>query len=297
MAAFFAELLGVTIPFIASLSIMLFPMWKTRNVKTKTIIVFLLCFTICVVTGFTVMRQFGTIDFNSPAPHDLFMVFMSIFSDLISFLVFRKRLGQNLFLVAVTFMYSPVSVGIGRYVAQTLFNVSPFTVVGISIIVTAVTLPPLLIMLRRLCSNSDMKQAVVFWRLAWLVPTGFFFIVWFSSNYYSGNVDNSFIVVRILAYLSLLVICYLFEIAVRQISEAEAAKREAKELAAQTDFYRKMSHSLRTPLTIVSTNVQTAMRRPQESAELLTKSHAEIMKMADAISEALKDGEKGAGES
>ena len=76
----------------------------------------------------------------------------------------------------------------------------------------------------------------------------------------------------------------------------DAAKREAEEEAAKTDFYRKMSHSLRTPLTIVSTNIQTAKRRPQEADELLDKSQAEIMKMADTISHALKDGDKGAGE-
>ena len=161
----------------------------------------------------------------------------------------------------------------------------------ISLIVIAVTLPPLLFMLRRLCSNLDMKQAVVFWRLAWLVPAVFFFIVWFASSYPGGNVNSSFIVVRIFIYLSLLLICYLFEIAVRQIHEAEAAKREAEELAAKMDFYHKMSHSLRTPLTIVSTNIQTARRRPQEADELLTKSQAEIMKMADTISDALKDSD------
>jgi signal transduction histidine kinase len=75
-----------------------------------------------------------------------------------------------------------------------------------------------------------------------------------------------------------------------------AAKRETEKLAAKTDFYRKMSHDLRTPLTVVSTNIQTARRRPEEAYELLTKSQSEIMKMADMISDALKDGDKGAGE-
>jgi signal transduction histidine kinase len=78
--------------------------------------------------------------------------------------------------------------------------------------------------------------------------------------------------------------------------EYAEARRKSEELAAETGFYRKMSHALRTPLTIVSTNIQTARRRPEEAFDLLTDSQAEIMKMAAMISDALKDGEKGAGE-
>jgi signal transduction histidine kinase len=74
------------------------------------------------------------------------------------------------------------------------------------------------------------------------------------------------------------------------------ANQKAKEEAAKTTFYRQMSHALRTPLTKISTNIQTARRRPEESAELLTRSQDEIMKMAEIISDALKDGETGAGE-
>lgn len=69
--------------------------------------------------------------------------------------------------------------------------------------------------------------------------------------------------------------------------------QKLEKLAEKTDFYRQMSHNLRTPLTIVSTNIQTARRRPEEADELLTKSQAEIMKMAEMIDDALKDGGKG----
>lgn len=78
--------------------------------------------------------------------------------------------------------------------------------------------------------------------------------------------------------------------------EAEAVKRQAEEQAAKINFYRKMGHDLRTPLTIVSTNIQTARRRPDEAYGLLTDAQGEIMKMAEMISGALKDGDKGAGE-
>ncbi|GHV11234.1 hypothetical protein FACS1894219_02040 [Clostridia bacterium] len=69
------------------------------------------------------------------------------------------------------------------------------------------------------------------------------------------------------------------------------AKREAAELAAKTDFYRRMSHDLRTPLTVISTGVQVALRRPEEAPELLTRAQSEIMKMAGMIDQALGSGD------
>lgn len=71
-------------------------------------------------------------------------------------------------------------------------------------------------------------------------------------------------------------------------------QHELEELAAKTDFYRKMNHALRTPLTIVSTNIQTVRRRPEEADELLTESQDEIMRMAEMIDKTLQDDEEGA---
>ena len=71
------------------------------------------------------------------------------------------------------------------------------------------------------------------------------------------------------------------------------ARWKARELTARTGFYRRMSHDLLTPLTKVSTNVQTARRRPREADALLAKSQDEIMKMADMIGDALEQGDEG----
>lgn len=64
----------------------------------------------------------------------------------------------------------------------------------------------------------------------------------------------------------------------------EETKRREEELTAQTDFYRKMSHSIRTPLTIISTNIQIANRQEATDHERLTKSQDEIMRMAQPAS-------------
>jgi len=71
-----------------------------------------------------------------------------------------------------------------------------------------------------------------------------------------------------------------------------ANKRRAADLERKTDFYHRMSHDLLTPLTRVSTNVQTAKRLPEQAGELLEDAQADIMRMAEMINVALReDGE------
>ena len=65
---------------------------------------------------------------------------------------------------------------------------------------------------------------------------------------------------------------------------------EKRELEAKAEFYHSMAHSLLTPLTRISTNIQTADRKPERAAELLGKSQEEIMRMSEMINAALDDG-------
>jgi signal transduction histidine kinase len=76
------------------------------------------------------------------------------------------------------------------------------------------------------------------------------------------------------------------------VSYAETKRRE-EELAAKTEFYRKMSHNIRTPLTIISTNIQIANRNAETDHERLKKSQDEIMRIADMIDAALESEDEG----
>jgi signal transduction histidine kinase len=181
-------------------------------------------------------------------------------------------------------MYGTIGAGLGLFVTETWFSSTNklLTESIATIIVAALTLPLLLFLLKRLCHNAHMKQAVIFWRFIWLLPIFFFAITILSSSYFTdSNRGLSFIIIRIIMYCALILICFLLENAIRQISEAE-------ELSRKTDFYRRMAHDLLTPLTKVSTCVQTAQRRPEEADDLLAASQNEIMKMADMVNEALK---------
>lgn len=78
-------------------------------------------------------------------------------------------------------------------------------------------------------------------------------------------------------------------IGIHYVSEMQ---RRFDEVSAKTDFYHKMSHDLLTPLTRVSTNVQTARRVPEEADGLLQDAQTDIMGMAEMINTALREGGK-----
>lgn len=74
--------------------------------------------------------------------------------------------------------------------------------------------------------------------------------------------------------------------ALASIDVLEVRARE-QEHARQLDFFRRMNHNIRTPLTIISTNMQVCEAFPERNPELLPMSQEEIMKIAAMIDAAL----------
>jgi signal transduction histidine kinase len=70
------------------------------------------------------------------------------------------------------------------------------------------------------------------------------------------------------------------------------AKRKSKEATAKVDFYHRLAHDLLTPLTKVSTDIQSANRKEETDHKRLTDSQADIMEMASMINSALRDYDK-----
>jgi hypothetical protein len=96
--------------------------------------------------------------------------------------------------------------------------------------------------------------------------------------------DNTFFVPAVLSN----VFMALTQTVVLSVNYAEN-RRRARYLAAKTDFYRRMSHDLRTPLTKISTNIQIVNHQESIDHERLTKSQDEIMRMSEMIDDALED--------
>ena len=291
MSAFLLELVNALITYAAGHAIRLYPMWKTRDVKARSVFIYVICITVFQCGGLLLVRQVGGVEM--PRLND-FIVLFGLPQLIPPFFIFRKRVWQHIFLMSVTVTYGLTPSGISIYAAQYWFSAmaDPMpAVVVLKIIITALTLPILLYVLKRLAENTHMGKATVFWRLFWLIPGLFTIITMLNNSFLTSDEQNiSFVVMRLLSLVALVLVCYLLDLALRQAALAEAAQHEAGEAAAKSLFLHKMAHSLLTPLTKVSTNVQlTQQLKPDDSDELLLKSQDEILKMAEMINEALDE--------
>ena len=294
MTGYFTELSYVLLTYAAGYAIQIYPMWKTRDMKARTVFAVLACLTALQGVGLFIARHHWEMDITTINTYIAAVGLPT--SAIFPFFIYRKRAWQNIFLLSICLAYHLSPGGISNYAYDTVFAsyAHPlFAANALKIAITVITLPLVLYVLRRLFSSPYIGKAVVFWRFFWLIPGLFFSIIMMSNNYLFFIFDNniSFVVVRLLALAALLLTCYLFEVSLRQTVEAQSAKHKAEEQTAKADFYRRMSHDLRTPLTRVSTSIQVVKDHPEMADELLTDAQADIMGMANMISSALDDGE------
>ncbi|GHU80496.1 hypothetical protein FACS1894191_5900 [Clostridia bacterium] len=286
--------LDILVTYVTGQCLRLYPMWRTRNMKTRNIIIFYICYAVFLFGGTLLLREWSS---ENLGQYYLSVIALGIPQLVLPFFIFRKRFLQQLFLLAISPAYHTITVEIGNYVGVHWVGDAPGGIVSVLVTfaVAALTLPPLLILLRRLYSNPGIIHDAPFWRLFWLLPVLFFGITVFTSNHFIVDMPPktiSFVAVRVFVYAAILLICVLMETAVRYVSEAEAAKRKSEEAEAKSDFYHRMSHDMLTPLTRISTNVQVAKRKPEKAPELLTEAQADIMLIASMVNKALR-GDKG----
>jgi signal transduction histidine kinase len=237
------ELTNVLIPYFSGFAIRLFPMWKTRDVKSQAVFIAYCCNISFVCAGFFILKQFWDVDYQVL---QFYKACMALPSFLLPFWVFRKRIWQNIFTLSITLLYGIISIGSGMYIARNWFQAAayPFLAVNLaSLAVIALTLPPLLFMLRRLCENPHVKHSVV-WRLIWLLPASYvvMFLVAgfaFESDRYQGH---SFFRFQIMIFGVLLFTCYLLEAVMRHVSE-NAALREQDRMAKAALYYQREQYA------------------------------------------------------
>jgi signal transduction histidine kinase len=280
--------LNVLVTYVSGYFLRLFPMWKTRDWNTRSIVLFYICNTAFLFCGALLFRQWAS---ENIGQYNLSVIALGLPQMIVPFFIFRKRFLQQFFLLAVSTAYHTITVDVGNFVRVNWTGNAPVGIMSAlaTFAVAALTLPPLVLLLRRLYSNPDIVHATPFWRLFWLLPLLFFGIIELTSSYFIVDAPGttSLVFVRVFVYAAILLICVLMETAVRYVSEAEAAKRKSKEAEAKSDFYHRMSHDILTPLTRVSTNIQVANLKPDNAPELLTEAQADIMLMAGMINDAL----------
>ena len=267
MTELLLELVNVLIPYFSGFAVLFYPMWETRNAKARSVLIFLVCNTLYLCIGLLLFKQTGAISISAL---NMFKLCAGLPAILAPFFVFHKRVWQNIFLLAMCFPYSLIPNGIGLYASENwfVFPEHPLLTANIvSIVVAALTLPPLLYILRRLYENTHMKQAVIFWRLIWLLPMSFFAIAAQTSSYFFSDKaeDAGFVIVRVLIYGALLLTCYLLEAAILHVSENVSLKEHARmterqlhlqreqyaRLAENEESAKRMRHDIRYHLALI----------------------------------------------
>ena len=223
-------LLNVLVSFYTAHLIDIYPLWNTLGWKKRGVVIYACCMTFFISACYLIAVFAFALDAQGL---QMFKLYITIPKLILLFCLFRKRVWQLIFLIALAFLYGPISTGIGVFAADTWFNSTDtlLTESLITLVVAVFTLPPLLLILKRLCNNPQMKQAIIFWRFIWLLPGSFFAVTMMTSSYLNEKEKGiEFIIIRIVLYCAMLLICYLLEKTVTQISEA----RLTAEIARQT---------------------------------------------------------------
>jgi sensor histidine kinase YesM len=118
----------------------------------------------------------------------------------------------------------------------------------VNLAVIAVTLPPLLLLLRQLFDNIDVEQTKV-WRTIWLLPMSFFLMFISTNNPYDADTFKGpvFLVFRVLIYFAVLLTCYLLKTSLRHVSENTRLKEQARmterQLYLQREQYSRLAEN------------------------------------------------------
>ncbi|MDR2889292.1 MAG: hypothetical protein LBV33_05570 [Lachnospiraceae bacterium] len=114
-----------------------------------------------------------------------------------------------------------------------------------------------------------------------------------ADYYYSGRIDPLYpITFLLLAIASFFVYWHILRMLDNSAKNAQL-EIEAQRLETKAEFYRRMNHKIRTPLTRVSTNIQIANMREITDHERLIKAQQEIMQVSEMISTKQNDDDSG----
>jgi len=258
MTNFIIEYINVAFASVTTYFLMLYPMWKTRERKIRFVFVYTICHALLGIAALLFFRRLGSTDIEA---FSVFKFVIGVPMVPLAFFVFRQRVWQNIFALVISSSYGVIPQGAGNYALEHWSSPGAYPMLAstaITIAVIAATLPPLLIILRRLYENPGTKQAIAFWRLAWLMPMIFFVMFLMGNNYLFDNdiYAVSFFVFRGVVYGGLFFICYLLDAVLRQVNEAETAKREVATLERldrqKNDLMHTISHEARTPLAVLA---------------------------------------------
>jgi len=269
-------LLGVTIGVLLAIAFYHIILYLYNRREQVYLVFFLFCIVASLrffvdVNGFASLLLPGGIAAGLVYLYSVFLALQVLLLTVFTHLVFNLPIGKVRWAIYITALLLPSVISLAL----------PYGVVNYQIGYIAI-LPKIMVFINVFRSRRYLINPLYG---LYIVALGWF-CFWFPFSqivlrnmfYMHGVVTNLFIVFSQCFVLS--------------VNYVETKLRE-KELSRRTDFYRVMSHNLRTPLTVISTNIQTARRRPEEASMLLEDSQGVLMEMADTIESALEDDDKG----
>ncbi len=241
MTGYLLELFSVFLSFYSSYTIVIVPLWNALGWKRRETATFFtglnLYIVLCHFTARQLLGDMGTQNLHT------FKAYITIPALLLLIWLFRKQIWQMIFLIALGFMYSPVGTGIGTYIAETWFpsaGLPHLAECAAMLFINLLTLPPMLYILKRLFGNPGVKQTAVFLRMIWILPAAFFVITITAGNYLTEEEKNlGFLLLRVLIYAVFLLIIYIVDATLRQVSENYALKEKARLIESQLDLQRE----------------------------------------------------------
>jgi ABC-type multidrug transport system fused ATPase/permease subunit len=222
--------------------------------------------------------------------HQLWKLVMVVPTLILCLLFIDEKKTKLLYFCAVIAALLLAVIKTGNFITVNLFSdINYLNMAVVYGVFHAIITPPLIKYIKWLIAktssvaeSSDNK----IWKIIWVLPTLFLVTNIMTNISFNPEVTATpaFLISVFLAVIGVIASSSVLIRAMQMVSETTRQKEAA-------DFYRKMSHNLRTPLTRVSTSIQVVMDHPEMADELLPDAQADIMGMSKMIGDALDGGD------
>lgn len=249
MSDYLRAITGLILQLLPYAMIVTYPQWEKRSVSGKVVVAAYSCILFAICIGYILVSG-GTAFFGSTYQYYRIASYACTGFPLMSFLLFRRRFWENLFLNWMAVMCGVVYMGLGNWaeyaLAGNMHNTHPQVVPNLVTLFYMVTfLPPLLHYLRKLFSTIRTDRAPI-WRLIWVMPAVFTGYCMLTGNLF--NLDHferiSVPLSRILTVVSMTLVLAILSNSLQQAGKAAALGERTRmmegQLALQSEQYDRL---------------------------------------------------------
>lgn len=283
--------LNLLVTSISAALITYYPFWKRVKIKPRFMAAIYSCIILAYI-GIYYLLAPTVLSFSFLQAYKLALIIPCVVVDM---LLVEDSKPKLLYFIAIMLTYVVTAVKIGNYLAFSLITDPSFSHIAlINLSVFAVTMPLMLVYIHRVFEKTVFiveSSGKALWNIIWIIPGLFCFISLVNNFAFTPDIiiQPQFAFTTCMTIASLFIVTSIL-LRVLQI----AAKTEILEQMSRqkTEFLSNVSHEMRTPLTVISVDIQTAagilkhtdeaMNIP-EAVELLTDAQEEIIRLAKMV--------------